>query len=187
MDILKTLTDLQRIVILLANSNNREPIKGRLWLQKEVYLISNNIDQIKEHADYEGDYMGAYSETLEEELIQLEIDGILETKNYRILLTNVGEELANVLEEKIENKEILNIISDFKDLLNDMSQQELLAFIYTSFPDMTKESTVYEKLKPKLVNIAIQLYKKGKISIGKASEIAGISIAELNEKIKSTG
>lgn len=186
-NISENLTDLQKIIILLISSNQNEPIRGRLWLQKEIFLISNNIKPLKEYADFEADYMGPYSEILEEEESQLELDGILETKNYRIELSDLGKELSKTLIKNIRNKEILNIISDFKNLLNDLPEDEMLAFIYMSFPDMKQESTKYEQLKHKLKNLAIRLYKKNKISIGKASEISGIPISEFMDELKTVG
>lgn len=186
-NVINNLSDLQKIAILLAASNDNEPIKGRLWFQKEIFLIINNLESLKQYADYEADYMGPYSESLEEELIQLELEGILETNNYRISLTDIGEEISKILGRKIRQKEILDMISNFKELLNDLSEDELLAFIYTSFPELSVESTKYEKLKPKLRKIAIRLYKKGKISIGKASEISGLPTNKLLKEVRIMG
>lgn len=186
-NLIVNLSDLQRISILLAGSDNNKSVKGRLWFQKEIFLIVNNIEHLKHYADFEADYMGPYSESLEEELIQLELDGILKTDNYKIYLTEYGMKISKILSEKIKDKELLNIIFDLKKLLNDLSEDELLAFIYISFPDFTVESTKYEKLKPKLKNIAFRLYKKGKISVGKASEISGLPISNILLKEKQVG
>ena len=45
--VLRTLTDIQSMIILLANAGNI-PIKGRTWLQKEMFLLAERIEKIRE-------------------------------------------------------------------------------------------------------------------------------------------
>ena len=96
----------------------------------------------------------------------------------------------------IDGKEIINkntsdnekeMIEDFKDTLNDLTGEELLGFIYFTFPEMIKESIKIQKIKPNRKNIALRLYAKSKISFGKALEIAGINIDDFIKEAKSKG
>ena len=68
------LTDLQKIVLLLAVARNKEPIRGNTWLQKEVFLIAKNIDKVNKEASFEADFFGPFSENLEEEVDDLVLD-----------------------------------------------------------------------------------------------------------------
>ncbi len=51
---------------------------------------------------------------------------------------------------------------DSKKFLNDLSRDELLGYIYQVFPDTSGESVAFEKIKPRLKNIALNLLKKEK-------------------------
>ena len=60
-----------------------------------------------------------------------------------------------------------------KDLFNDITCDELLAFMYTAFSDMSKRSAEYEAIKPRIEELVFSLLKKGKISRGKAANLTG--------------
>ena len=42
--VLRTITDIQSMIILLADADN-VPIKGRTWLQKELFLLSERVEK----------------------------------------------------------------------------------------------------------------------------------------------
>jgi hypothetical protein len=94
--------------------------------------------------------------------------------NGKIGLTAKGQEVANRLKLKTST-ETEEIISEMKAFLNDLSQDELLGFIYFSYPDMALESIKFDRIKAKRGEIAISLYRKKKVSLGKAAQIAGLS------------
>ena len=180
--VLRTLTEIQSVIILLANAGNT-PIKGRTWLQKEIFLLAERLDELREEASYEKDLMGPYSDIVEEELVQLENLGIVSIDSNKIALTNRGKEVARELVKK-ESKTVLEHIQNYKDFLNDMSQDELLCFVYSSRPEMTEESVKYEKLKPKMENILLNLVAKEKISIGRADELINKDLEYVMKKQK---
>ncbi len=184
--ILDSLTDSQKYGILLLGANNFEPIRGKTWYQKELFVLSQNIDKLKEKTDFEADFIGPFSEIADEELKQLELYDIIEIEGHKLKLTDFGEEVFRSVERDISNNE-KEMVSDFKSLLNDITEEELLGFIYYTYPDMTKESIKFDKIKPKRKKIAFSLYRKGKISLGKASEVAGIPIENLIEGLKGKG
>jgi len=184
--ILDSLTISQKYAILLLSSNNFESIKGKLWYQKELFLLAKNIENLEKLTDFEGDFIGPYSEIVDEESKQLELYEILESEDYEIKLTNFGRKIAKLLDKKIDQKE-KEVIFELKSFLNDMTQDELLCFIYFTYPEMTKESIKFDKINLKKKEIALRLYKKGKISLGKASEIAEIPIENFINKLKAEG
>jgi len=65
------LSDIQKISILLFSTNNFEPIRGKLWFQKELFLVAENIPRLQEETDFEEDLLGPYSEIARALLVRL--------------------------------------------------------------------------------------------------------------------
>ena len=187
-EIIEDMSELQKIMVILLYSNDEEPIIGKtkfdkeLKLQKEVFLVSQNIPEIGKESSFDADYYGPYSETVAEEFKGLALDDVVQDNQTSIRLLPLGKGIAKELIKEY-NKKILDIVSDFKKLLNNMSQEEILTLIYTSFPDYTEESVVKEDVMKNRIKLAIQLYKKGKISLERASEIAGLTLEKLMHEI----
>jgi predicted HTH domain antitoxin len=169
------LSNIQKYILVLLSTNNFELIKGNLWLQKELFLLSQNYDDLKHESEFEPYFLGPHSEVVEEELNDLFQAGLVNRDDSKIKLTPLGKEIGSLLCQKISN-ENQKFISELKEFLNDLNQDELLGFIYFSYPDMRKESIKFENIKQKRNTIALNLYQKGKISLGKAAEIAGMTI-----------
>jgi len=178
------LSPLQALMLLLLNANKGEPIKGKTWLQKEMFLLVHNTgkDEIIQGAQFEPHHYGPYSETIEAELDTLRMLGLVEINN-SIRLKPVGRKLASKL-RGIVSDEFLELVEEIKENLNDLSEDELLAYIYFTFPNMTTESRVLERVKRKRERLAVSLYKKGKVSLSKAAQIAGMGIGDFIEFLK---
>ena len=167
------LTLTQKYILLLLSANDNQPITGKVWFQKELFLASKNLPRLAGEAEFEGSLMGPYSENADADLDQLRIEGLVEL-NGKIRLTAKGQEATDRLKQKA-SKETQELLSDMKSFINDLSEDEMLAFVYFSYPDMTIESIKYEQIKEKRVSLAISLYRKRKVSVGKAAFIAGIN------------
>lgn len=161
--------ELHKFIILLANANG-ESIKGRLKLQKMMYLLSDKIEVIKEQSSYDADNYGPYSEVVDEEEQYLEQIGVLTSSPGEIALTKTGKEIAQEL-YKNEDEKTLKVLNEYKKFLNDLTSNELLAYIYSAYPDMTEESVEYENLKPNMENHILSLIRKQKISSQRAAEL----------------
>lgn|SRR3989338_5469362 len=171
-DIVESMSELQKHIVLLLASNNKEPIKGNTYFQKELFLIAKNIKQIGEEASFVSDFYGPFSENAKEQMDELKLDEVVSRLgNNRMSLSKMGNEVAEKIIKKTPNA-ILEMISEFKSLLNDLTEDELLTLIYFSFPDYTDESLVLNKIKKNRKLMAIRLYRKEKISIQRAAEIA---------------
>lgn len=85
-------------------------------------------------------------------------------------------------EERDQNKEFRSVIENIKDYFNDFTTNEMLAFIYKSFPDYIEYSIRAEQLDYK--KIFIDLYEKGKLGISKIAELIGCSYDEVYDIIK---
>lgn len=183
--ILENDDELQKFLILLANAND-EPIKGRLKLQKMMFLLSDKIDEIKNQSSYDADNYGPYSEIVDEEARYLEQIGIFSSGQGEITLTKDGKEIAKELIKNV-NKNILNALNEYKKFLNDLSSNELLAYVYSAYPDMTEESIVYENLKPNMENYILSLVIKQKISAQRAAELLNKSQEYIIKIMKEKG
>jgi uncharacterized protein YwgA len=178
------LSPVQAFLILLLGSRNYESVRGKTWLQKEMFLIAKNTG-LKEEVYFEPHFYGPYSETVDSELENLEILG-LAAENGEIKLTKKGKDLYAAL-LKIAGIGKLELIEEIKEELNNLNEDELLAYIYFSFPETTKEAVRFENIKHKRVKLAMSLYEKEKVSLGKASEIAGMDIKGFMDYLRRKG
>ena len=110
---------------------------------------------------FEEDFLGPYSELANSEIEQLRTENIVEKNKLR--LTAYGREIAKILASKASEK-LLQLISDIKLFLNNLTSDELLGFIYFSYPDFTTESLEFERVKKNRLPISISLFEKRKIS-----------------------
>ena len=179
-----SLSPLQALILLLLDANEGKPVKGKTWLQKEMFLLVHNTgkEEIIQGAQFEPHHYGPYSETIDAELDILRMMGLVEI-NGPISLKPKGRRLASKL-RKIVSNDFLELVEEIKENLNDLSEDELLAYIYFTFPNMTTESRVLERIKRKRERLAVSLYKKGKVSLSKAAQIAGMSVGDFIELLK---
>jgi len=173
---------LQKMIILLVNSNN-ESIKGKTKLQKMLFLLSENLSEIKDESSFEADNFGPYSQIVEEETNYLQEIGIFNMGDFDIDLTNEGKIIANNLKVNM-NKDTLDLLCDFKKFVNDMDNKELLYYVYASHPEMTVESIVYDDLEKDKEKYILSLLKKQKISSLRASELLNKPYSFIVQKMK---
>jgi predicted HTH domain antitoxin len=79
--------------------------------------------------------------------------------------------------------EQIEAILDYKEFLNDLTQDELLLFTYVSYPEFKAESAVYDRVIRKRIPIAVSLYKKGKVSLEKAAFLAGLPVEKFLDQV----
>lgn len=174
----------QKITILLYGANESDPIKGKLWYQKELFLISKAIPELEEEAEFESDFMGPYSELADEQADRLRIERILDNKQKQ--LTPLGHKIEQQTKQEFGLNTVC-FIQEMKAFLNDLPKDELLGFIYYSYSDMRLDSLEFSRISLKRKEIAVNLFKKGKISLGKAAIIAGLTQEELIGLLQSRG
>lgn len=177
-ELIEDMSELQKVIVLLLNANGQQPIHGStefekdLKLQKELFMIAKAIPAIGEESSFSSDFFGPFSEIAAEEVKDLALEDVLENTRNLIKISPLGKKLAAKL-SKDYDKSATDAIADLKDLLNDMSKEELLVFVYTTFPDYTDQSVVVDDVMRSRLNVAERLYKKRKVSLEKASEISG--------------
>jgi uncharacterized protein YwgA len=190
-NIVKDLTLTQRFLILLLGAKNFEAIINHLRLQKVVFysllLIAKDQEEKKKLLDEFGFYphkAGPYSESIEEDVEQLYLAGFLrykptEKRAEEIQLTEQGKQAFEFIKTQAK-EELIKILEESKEFLNDknISDKEVLAFIYSLEREYTTKSELVKKIEENKIEYAKSLYKKGKITIEKAAEIAGMSVLE---------
>lgn len=179
--LLNNLQEEEKIVIYCLGSLDNAPIRSKIKLQKLVFLISNVFKEYKDLFEFEPHLYGPYSETLEYIVQDLEKLGLIEIERSKYKLTKKGFDLYLQLKPK---KELMNVVEDFKDFLNDLQDEEILAFVYVSYPKYISESIKWDEIKTNRIKIAISLLKKEKISFGKAVEISGLTSYKFEESLK---
>lgn len=179
------LNEVSRFILLLLATKANEPIPGPLWLQKEMFSLQDVFSSLAEQLDFEPYLMGPHSEIVANEVEELRASNLLRMTKEKFCLTEEGKFVANDLLKNADKKEIQKI-EEFKELLNDLSNEELLAFIYFSYPlkEIEKESVEYRDILPKRIKIAVSLYKKDKISAQKAAQIAGENLQDFIEYLR---
>lgn len=177
-DILEDANPLVKIILILLLQKNKEKIPGKLWLQKELYVILKNLKTVTAEEIYEPHLLGQFSEDAEVAVEQIGMMGLLDPMKSGFNLSEKGEEVAKEALKEF-SQESLQFIEEIKEFLNDMKENDLLGYIYYTYPEMAVNSIKKQEIEQKRVEIAIQLYLKEKISIGKAVELAGIKRIDL--------
>lgn len=165
-------------LILYAIGALDEPLKSKVKLQKLFFLVTNVFEDLNNIFDFEHHLLGPYSEEIDNitnELIKL---GLVRKRGSSFVLTNKGNYIYKTLNPKLELREVIN---DFKNFLNDMSDDQILTFIYVFYPGYRDESSKWDKLKKNRLNTAIILLKNNKVSFSKAVKISGKSFHEFEE------
>ncbi len=175
-----------KFILLLLDAKNSEPIPGPLYLQKEMYLLQNVFPELEAEINYEPYFLGPYSEIVSDEVEQLASSGLVRATAGKIKLTPEGSHIVNII-KKTSDKKVIQKIKEFKELLNDLTEDELLAFIYFTYPspdELEQESVEYKDLLPKRRMLAVSLYRKDKISAQKAAQLAGCGLEDFLEGLK---
>ncbi len=183
-EIEKRLTLTQKLTILLYSANDCDPVKGKLWYQKELYLISRVIPDLAEEAEFESDFMGPYSELADEQTDRLKREMVIDPEQKQ--LTKRGQKIAEKIEAQF-SPDIIKFIAEIKGFLNDLSKDELLGFIYYVYPDMRVDSLEFKRISTKREEIAVSLFRKNKISLGRASLISGLPQEDVIDLLQSKG
>lgn len=176
------LSKTEKITLALIGIDDK-PLKGKVWYQKELFLISKLDEELSDELEFEPHHYGPHSYDAEYKLENLESEGYIEIISNEIYITVKGQKLLKQILKEIEKHE-LNFVVNVKNFLNDLSRMELLAFIYQSNRKMTIHSVELENVLKNKIHYALMLFKKEKISLGKASEIAELSPDKFVKKLK---
>ncbi|GGC52293.1 UPF0175 family protein [Haloferax sulfurifontis] len=180
----ESLDNAQKIFLLLLDAEGGEAVPGNLWLQKELFLIAKNLEPLENYLSFEAHYQGPYSDQVKDIIENLEYEGLVQKGRRKFSLTESGKEVATVLRRAAAD-ELLDLIHDTKSLANDLSKNELLVYIYYTYPEMTSESLELDEVEANREGLARSLYSRGKVSAEKAAELAGADTVDFIRKIRA--
>lgn len=176
----------KQYILSLLDSNNQEPIMGKTRLMKELFFISLNVPSLKKEFEFEADNYGPSSDVVIgyiDDMSQMKLISA-KKRNQDNVIYSLGEYGKKFLEE--ENLDLdYELISEMKTLCHGITNDELLALTYFSFPEMTEESLVKKRIWAKRQKLALGLYRKGKVSLEKAVEISGLNYKEFLDLLNS--
>ena len=176
----------QKFIILLADADGREPIRGRTKLQKMMFMASKTAGELGEQAGFEPDNYGPYSEAVDGDLEYLSSIGVLDAGNASISVAPAGRRIAEEL-ARTADADTITMLRSTKRLLNDLPTREVLGYIYAAYPETTSESAEYDSIKPQIESILLSLIRKEKISSGHAAELLGKPIHHVIGLMKEAG
>jgi predicted HTH domain antitoxin len=162
------------------------PVRGRTWLQKEMFLLSKLTGELEEKTEYDPNIMGSYSQIVDEVEDQFYISEYEERIGDAMKLSLEGKKLAEEVWMQASDRE-KRIVASVKALLNDMSQLELLGFIYTEYPETAVNSEKRAEVEARRLEIAISLFQKGKVPLEKAAQVAKQSTDVFLQELKKRG
>ena len=99
--------------------------------------------------------------------------------------TPKGDKLSSALWESTDAKN-KGLVCDIKREFNDMSLNELLLFMYVTYPETAENSDVRDKILHERCPIALSLLRKGKVTLQKAAELAGIKLEDFIQLAKTS-
>jgi uncharacterized protein YwgA len=180
MEELKMLSPLEKYVLMLLYAGGGT--KGKLWLQKEVFVLSRAFEELAEEVDFEAFGYGPYSEAVEECRNALENSGLV----IGTQLTGEGRIIAATLWETASEreKEIIKAIAEF---FEGLEKDELLLYMCVLYPNMVEKSREMDKILKRREKIALRMLRDGKVSLSLAAVLAGLSVGEVAERAVERG
>ena len=170
----------KQYLLSLLNDNNQEPINGKTRLMKELYFISLNIPSLSNIFEFEADNYGPSSDVVMgylDDMSQMKLITAKHRSQDNNTIYSIGEYGKKFLDQEELDLDY-ELISEMKSLCQGITNDELLALTYFSFPEMTEESLVKDKIWAKREKLALGLYKKNKVSLEKAVEISGLNYSQ---------
>lgn len=161
---------LRRLVILLAASNGGEPIMGRARLQKMVFMLTRGKGWKGDACGYAAGGHGPHSDIVEEVVGRLVDEGVLLIDGECICVTQLGSRIAVGIAGE-EDRRTLARIDEYKDVFNDLTADELSAYVYTTYPGMAVRSLTCDRTLSNMEEHTLSMLAKGKIALGRAAEL----------------
>jgi len=169
-------TNIEKAILTLLYLYNDKVDVYRL--HKMVFLASLDIPELREELEprptmYKDIF---FDENIAEAIESLKFDGLIEGDTS---LQLSSKELPFLLSDKEKD-----IYEEIIDLFKDTTEDEILAIFYYKLYNQIKILKPLKRIESNRKKLALSLYQKGKISIGAASEIAGMNIKDFMEMLK---
>lgn len=184
------LDQLPLLILYAINATDGNAV-NEVHLQKIMFQTMKVLKVDPETVGYRAHFYGPYSDTIKENEKSLESLGYITEKNEKMgIAESVKDKVSEIKppSEEIGFK-IRTVAKDLSRLKND----ELLLMIYHDEEVLHKgkyleNSEIKDDIMRNRIPIATGMYRSGKISLGRAAELAGMSIGDFeNMLIKKFG
>ena len=135
-------------VLLLLSVDNKKPIEGNLFLQKEMFLIVKEVyEKLEEELNFVPYNYGPYSQNLVNLLNHLDYNNLIVIDNYEgtnnYSITKKGEDELNKINFP---KDIVKKVTNLKVGSNKLGYKGLLRYVYFTYPDYTTKSKIKDEV-----------------------------------------
>lgn len=148
-----------------------QAIRGNTWCQKQMFVLSKLMPGLEAETDFDAYAMGSYSETVAEVQDQFYLSGFADRSEDGMKLTLEGRRMAETIWDNSTDVE-RKVVSSVKAWLNDLTFNELLAILYTEYPESASKSEVRGQIDARRLDIAVALLKRRKVNAELAARIA---------------
>jgi len=169
---------IERYLLLLLGVKELA-MPSALHLQKEMFLLSNFKETLKEDLNFKKHYYGPFSQIIEESIKSpTYLSKVFEFSGERVSLSEEGKiEFNRMMEENKDKEEfdiILSGITLIRNIYDKLNGEELLFLIYSTYPEYTEFSKVSDDLLKNVSNrnkILNNLLSKGVITEERYEEL----------------
>lgn len=154
------------ILVLSIKDKQEQKAMNRLHFQKAIRFFEY-LRKEKE-IDFSNYKYGGVSYELQENLETLEECGLVVKSGAKYMLTQEGERAAQELLRKYDT-ETIRKLTFAKTLVNDLTDKELLFFMYMLLPETRMNSVEFDKLYVEREALVRRLFLKGAINAATAA------------------
>jgi uncharacterized protein YwgA len=168
------------VLILSIDDRTKQKSMNKLHFQKAIYYF----EKLKkdEEVFFSNFKYGGVSSELTENMEILELSGLVTKTGTRYTLTKEGERLSKELVLEYD-ADTLKKLEYSKLLLNDLTDKELLFFMYMMFPETQANSIEFKNLIPDRKYYVQRLFLKGRITATTAAEWLGTTTRQFLESL----
>ena len=169
-----------------SSGEYNKPIRGNTWLQKTMHFLSRGTRGPQ--YVFNSYAFGAFSHDLKLLQHQSITSGLIEQRNNQgsLKLSSTGQEIAAKLWAETSEQERAEITMA-KNFFGDLNEDELIAYSYSTFPETTSNSEIINRFHNTRIPAAVTLFKRQKVSLKKASKIAGLSEEKFISELQTRG
>lgn len=178
-----TVEPLEWVLAFLYVSGGRVP--SRIHLQKALFIASRHLEELRESLEFRAYRMGPWDEEVSDSLENAVVSGLVYEARDGIYLTDAGRSRAESVWRELSDS-ARKVLANIAGFVNKMTEDELLLYVYTVY-SYGEESDVINRLLQRRRELAVDMLRKGLISVGLASEIAGEPLPEFIEYLKRIG
>ena len=171
------------ILITSLFDRNKKKEMDILHIQKIIRYFEYLSD--KKDIDYSNFKKGGVSYEISENIETLLENGLVDKDKTKYRLTEEGECAAEQLKKEYDEEE-LQKLSYAKFLLNDLTDDELMFFMYMVLPETQKYSTEFKSLYDRRTGLTKSLFLKGRINSDTAAKWLGISVKQFMSTLRSS-